>query len=504
MRIVGFILCLFFAIAHGAELKTIQMNQQANKTSYYLTIQGTFTHRLFFLTNPNRIVLDLKNTQMPVQLNSHLTNTLVRGLRKGQLDAKTLRLVFDVSQKVQVTSLPWRVQNSLKGIQLDVKPMGGAPTLPLKTAVLKNKPLPPQQTLNKNLAKESTHSTNAYLLPKPSAQGAKLPSLIQNATIPNKPLASNQAILIHQTPIHVPHVPSLSLRDVVVVLDAGHGGKNPGAKGPRRSREKDVTLAITLKLKQLIDKQVGMHAVLTRSGDYYLGLRNRLDIARKYNGDVFVSIHADAFKNPHSNGASVFALSQSGATSEAARWLAEKENYSELGGVNLGDLDDQNGIVRSVLIDLSQTATINSGLQMGKGVLNQMQVFTRLHNYKVEQARFMVLKSPDIPSILVETGFISNPQEEKNLTSPAYQTRLSQAIFQGIKGYFWESPPHGSRIEAMTNHVRRYHVARSGETLSSIARAHHVSLASLQAINHLWSNAKPKPGQKLVIPSAWS
>ena len=172
-----------------------------------------------------------------------------------------------------------------------------------------------------------------------------------------------------------------------------------------------------------------MRAVLTRNGDYYIGLRERMYIARKDNADIFVAIHADAFNNPDSNGASVFALSARGATSEAARWLAEKENYSELGGVNLRGLDDANGVIRTVLIDLSQTATIGASLQMGSRVLRQLDTITRLHNAKVEQARFMVLKSPDIPSILIETGFISNPREERNLTNPAYQTRLTQAIF---------------------------------------------------------------------------
>lgn len=227
------------------------------------------------------------------------------------------------------------------------------------------------------------------MIPKAPTKQLQQP-VKQNVSASRPPV---QPILANQAPIKVSNKPT-RLRDVIVVLDAGHGGKDPGARGPRNSREKDVVLAITLKLKQLIDRQPGMRAVLTRSGDYYVGLRQRLNIARRHNGDIFVAIHADAFNNPHSHGASVFALSQRGATSEAARWLAEKENYSELGGVNLGDLDDQNGVVRSVLIDLSQTATINAGLQMGGRVLNQLGNFTVLHNQKVEQARFVVLKSP--------------------------------------------------------------------------------------------------------------
>lgn len=306
---------------------------------------------------------------------------------------------------------------------------------------------------------------------------------------------SEKTLTVRQSPLR-------KLRDVVVAIDAGHGGKDPGAVGPRGSKEKDVVLAIALRLKKLIDQQPGMRAVLTRSGDYYIGLRQRLNITRKHDADIFVAIHADAFINQQSNGASVFALSQRGATSEAARWLAEKENYSELGGVNLSGLDDHNGMVRSVLIDLSQTATIEASLQMGARVLKQLDKITRLHNDKIEQAQFVVLKSPDIPSILIETGFISNPREEKNLGNPAYQQRLSAAVFAGIKQYFFDYPPYGSYVEAMSE--GKIHIVRSGETLSGIAQQYHVHLNSLYSVNKLSKSSPLKTGQKLIIPSSWS
>jgi N-acetylmuramoyl-L-alanine amidase len=235
-------------------------------------------------------------------------------------------------------------------------------------------------------------------------------------------------------------------RKVVVVIDPGHGGKDPGAMGYHRTREKQVVLAIAKRLQQKINRQPGMMAVLTRDGDYFIDLRRRLDISRRYHPDLFVAIHADAFTNTASHGASVFALSQRGATSEAARWLAEKENYSELAGVNLRNLDDKNGMIRSVLIDLSQTATIQASIKIGTRVLGHLGHITSLHNRSVEQARFVVLKSPDTPSILVETGFISNPNEERNLASSAYQEQLSQAIFSGIYQYFKEYPPRGSKL----------------------------------------------------------
>ncbi|MBI2786260.1 MAG: N-acetylmuramoyl-L-alanine amidase [Legionella longbeachae] len=458
-------------VTFGAQVKSIALKQKGNQTSVYLTINGPFTHKIFSLRQPERVVLDLKDTQLAVDLNQlGLINQLVKKVRSGYSDTKTLRLVFEVNQRVQLRSSPWQTKGTNTGIKIDLL-HNGTLLAPVSASVTRKPVAPFKQPVNVRAAEQ----------------------------IKKQPM---KAILARHAPIKVNSKPSKSLRDVIVVLDAGHGGKDPGAKGPHNSREKDVVLAITLKLKQLIDRQSGMHAVLTRSGDYYVGLRQRMDIARKYNGDIFVAIHADAFNNPHSNGASVFALSQRGATSEAARWIAEKENYSELGGVNLGDLDDHNGVVRSVLIDLSQTATINSGLEMGTRVLNQLGNFTRLHNNKVEQARFVVLKSPDIPSILVETGFISNPAEERNLTSHAYQTRLSQAIFQGIKSYFWENPPHGSRIEAMT--ANSIHLVRAGESLPAIAARYHVSVARLRSVNYLHGFTRLKPGQQLVIPSAWA
>lgn len=288
------------------------------------------------------------------------------------------------------------------------------------------------------------------------------------------------------------------LRDVVVVIDPGHGGKDPGAVGASKHYEKNVVLAIGKKLQKIINQQPGMKAVMTRTGDYYVGLRERLNIARKYDADIFVSLHADAFKNKHSNGVSVFALSQTGATSEAARWLAEKENYSELGGVDLSELNDKSGLIRTVLIDLSQTATISASLQMGLQVLRSLDNLTNLHYDKVEQARFVVLKSPDIPSILIETGFITNLREEKNLINPSYQMKLAKAIFVGLKEYFWNHPPHGTRVEVMSKQT--VYVVKRGDSLSKIAKQHNTNVAALRSINQL-SHTGLKIGQKLSLPS---
>lgn len=290
--------------------------------------------------------------------------------------------------------------------------------------------------------------------------------------------------------------PIKKLRDVVIVIDPGHGGKDPGATGARRTREKDIVLKISKTLKDLINKQPGMHAELTRKGDYYLTLRQRLNLARKDKADIFIAVHADAFKNKKSRGASVFALSQRGASSEAARWLAAKENYSELGGA---DLSNKDHLVRSVLIDLSQTATIGSSLQLGSSVLKNVGTIAILHNKKVEQARFVVLKSPDIPSILIETGFISNPREELNLRSSGYRNKLAKAILTGIRNYFWAHAPQGTLI-ASQRYARTYKVAK-GDSLGKIAQRYHVGLASLKQFNKLNSN-QLRIGQTLRIPQA--
>ena len=228
-------------------------------------------------------------------------------------------------------------------------------------------------------------------------------------------------------------------RLATIVIDPGHGGEDPGALGRHGSREKDVTLTIARRLKALVDAEPNMRAVLTRDGDYFLALHERVDKARKVRADLFVSIHADAFVKPHARGSSVFALSERRATSEAARWLARKENEADLiGGVNL-DVKDR--YLAQTLLDLSQTATIDHSLRLGNSVLRRLGGVNTLHKPQVEQASFAVLKAPDVPSILVETAFISNPEEEKRLNDESYQDRLARAILQGIRDYVAKQPP---------------------------------------------------------------
>jgi len=241
-----------------------------------------------------------------------------------------------------------------------------------------------------------------------------------------------------EAPAPMPAKPKVA-RLATIVIDAGHGGEDPGARGRLGSREKDITLVIARRLKALVDAEPEMRAVLTRDGDFYLPLQERVDKARRVKADLFVSVHADAFIKPHARGSSVFALSERRATSEAARWLAKKENDADLvGGVNI-DVKDR--YLAQTLLDLSQTATIDHSLRLGSAVLGELGQVNTLHKPHVEQASFAVLKSPDIPSILVETAFISNPQEEKRLNDDDYQDSLARAILAGIKRYLAKNPP---------------------------------------------------------------
>jgi N-acetylmuramoyl-L-alanine amidase len=250
-------------------------------------------------------------------------------------------------------------------------------------------------------------------------------------------------------------------RTLIVAIDAGHGGEDPGAKGRLGTWEKNVTLAIARKLKSAIDDQPGMRAVLTRDGDYFIPLQNRVIKARAAEADLFVSIHADAFVKPHARGSSVFALSERGATSAAARWLAKRENDADLiGGVNIDVADP---FLKQVLLDLSQTATINDSLKLGRAVLDELGAINTLHKPRVEQAGFAVLKAPDIPSILVETAFISNPEEEQRLKDEDYQDELAGALLTGIKRYFAKHPPvaRGRSVAESTAPLRKVSVTGS-------------------------------------------
>jgi len=285
-------------------------------------------------------------------------------------------------------------------------------------------------------------------------------------------------------------------RDVVIAIDAGHGGEDPGAMGKNRTREKDVVLAIAKELKESIDARPGLKGVLVRTGDYYIPLRDRFEKARQHRADLFVSIHADAFTNRNVSGSSVFVLSRKGASSEFARRLADSENSADLvGGVTLSDKD---GMLASVLLDLSQSATMEASHSVADSVLASMRRVGKTHKSYVEHANFMVLKSPDVPSILVETAFISNPSEEQRLRDSAWQKKIARAIADGVQDYFYLSPPPGTYIAANRQPIRYRVVA--GDTLGDIANRYRVSLYSLRRANGL-NGDTIRVGSELLIPT---
>lgn len=289
-------------------------------------------------------------------------------------------------------------------------------------------------------------------------------------------------------------------RDIVVAVDPGHGGYDPGAIGRARTREKDVALSIARVLAMRIDAEPGMKAILVRNGDYYVDHRERMEIARRHKADLFVSIHADSIDDRRAKGASVYVLSLKGASDEAAKRLAQRENASGLvGGVSLADKDP---VLASVLLDLSQNATLSASLDVGAKVIRELAAIGTVHRRKVQQAGLLVLKSPDVPSILVETNFISNPDEEKKLRDHKHQEMLAAAILAGVRSYFYTNPPPDSRIamDLRRKPVRQVsHVITRGDTLSEIAERYNVSMSAIRSANKL-SNDNIRIGQKLRIP----
>jgi N-acetylmuramoyl-L-alanine amidase len=316
-----------------------------------------------------------------------------------------------------------------------------------------------------------------------------------------------------RSPKIVKSVNSSQKRDLIVAIDAGHGGEDPGARGPRGTKEKHVVLAIARKLRDMVNRKPGMKAVMIRNGDYYISLRGRTKKARKLNADIFISIHADAFKDPKAHGSSVFILSSRGATSEAAKWLAKKENEADLvGGVSLDDKDD---MLVKMLLDLSQTASIKASNSAASRVLAGLSRIGDTHKNRVERAGFVVLKSPDIPSLLIETGFISNPKEERLLKNSSYQKKVASAILSGVDGYFKQYPIPGTVYakdvivkklnrnivsSAMKSNKQKHRVIR-GDTLSAISKRYQVSVSAIKKENKMKNNTL-YVGKTISIPSS--
>ncbi|MGC2047989.1 MAG: N-acetylmuramoyl-L-alanine amidase [Gallionella sp.] len=387
-----------------------------------LTIESknAIRHNMFTLSDPDRLVIDLEDVEFSDTLNE-LTSKIsdndpyIKSMRVGRFKPGVVRLVLDLKSEVNPQLFVLKpVSEYGYRLVLDVYP--AHPIDPL-TALL-------EQIESRSPAASATSATTEQSADKiPSEDRLLAQKNIDKGNAPSTPLSNP---------------PDMRARTLIVAIDAGHGGEDPGARGRHGSREKNVTLAIARKVKMLIDDTPNMRGVLIRDGDYFIPLIGRVAKARKMKADLFISIHADAFIKQKARGSSVFALSEHGATSTAARWLAKKENEADLiGGVNIAVNDPY---LARTLLDLSQTASINDSMKLANHVLNELGDFNDLHRGRVEQAGFAVLKSPDIPSILIETAFISNPSEERRLNDENYQMKLANAILSGIKRYFAQNP----------------------------------------------------------------
>jgi len=433
--VISFVLLvtgLFPAEVMAADVGAVRLWRAPDHTRLVLDLSEQVAFSSLSLDNPERFVVDLKNSRLTSSLAVlPLEGTPISQVRSGIRQGTDLRLVLDLRAKVK---------------------------------------------------------TSVFLLPPNEVTGHRIVIDLFDA------LASTP------DPNPVLSVDSLDARrDIIVAIDAGHGGEDPGASGPGKLREKTVVLEIAKRLEQQLSGVPGFKPVLIRSGDYYVSLKNRRDRARELQADVFISIHADAFRQKSAHGASVYALSTRGATSTAAQYLAESENAADLvGGVELAEMDP---VLASVLTDLSMTSTLDTSLNLGALILEQIGGVARLHKKKVEQAGFAVLKSPDVPSLLVETGFISNPKEAEQLSTPAYQDKMARAIRRGIQSWFARQPPPGTLLAWQREQGSREVTVARGDTLSEIAQRHNVSVTSIKTTNGL-SRDVIFVGQTLLIPDA--
>lgn len=459
VAVVGMLLTALAVDAVAAtKVNSVRLWRAPDNTRLVFDLSGPVQHSVFTLTAPDRLVIDINGAVLGAPLKVSTANTPITDMRSAQRTPTDLRVVIDLKKAVTPKSFVL-APNAQYGNRLVVDLFDNA----------------------------------ADAAPPPAPTPA--PTV---ATVPAVPVAPVEPA------IKLPPAPA-GKRDIIVVIDAGHGGEDPGASGSRGQHEKDVVLAIARELQRQVNGMKGFRAELTRTGDYFIPLRGRTEIARKKGADLFVSIHADAAPSAAAFGASVFALSERGATSETARWLADSENRSDLiGGAGNVSLDDKDKMLAGVLLDLSMTASLTSSLNVGQKVLSNIGRVTSLHKQRVEQAGFMVLKSPDIPSILVETGFISNANEASKLAASGHQQALARSISAGVRQFFQQNPPPGTYIAWLRDSGKiaqgpRDHTVRPGETLAMIAVRYQVSPATLRSANGLQSD-ELKIGQHLNIP----
>jgi N-acetylmuramoyl-L-alanine amidase len=426
----------FVQISFASSIESVRVRPSPERTRIVFDLKNPVEHKIFSLTDPQRLVIDITGARLESSLASiDLKNTPIKKIRSSARKNGDLRVVLDLRTQVKPRSF----------VLKPIMQYGDRLVIDLYTTEQQLEPMVPQAD---RIARQ--------------------------------------------------------MRDVIVAIDAGHGGDDPGAIGPGKLMEKTVVLSISNQLNKMFEKEPGFKSIMVRKGDYYIAHRKRTAIARDNQADIFISIHADAFKTAQASGASVYAISQKGATSETARWLAEKENRADLiGGVGGVSLDDKDDLLAGVLLDLSMTASLSASLDMGENILSRISKVNKLHKKHVEQAAFLVLKSPDIPSLLIETGYISNPAEAKKLKSKSHQQKMANAIFTGVKSYMTQNPPNGSYL-AWKNHDSAdklaTHIIERGDTLSEIASRYHVSFNNLKKVNGL-SNNKIRIGQTLKIPS---
>ena len=453
MSAAGFLLLVFlsatsFSATNIAKINDLRIADRQTETRIVFDLNSPVKHSVFVLKNPDRVVLDIDQCDANGKIKARrIGGTLVKEVRYAQKSSDKLRVVFDLNTSVSPKSFL----------------------------------LPPQSGKDYRLVLDLSADSNVPLVAESN-----------NST--------TEIIKPRVEPVVAMQDAQTRVRDVVVAIDAGHGGKDPGAIGRRGTREKDIVLSISKRLKNLIDQEPGMKAVMVRNRDIFIPLRSRIRRASELNADVFLSIHADAAVNRRAKGSSVYVLSQGGASSEAARILAKRENESDkIGGVSLEDKDD---VLKSVLVDLSQTATIDASIDLAEDLLAELGKVGNVLRDDVEQAGFAVLKSPDIPSVLIETAFISNPAEEKRLKTAGHQQKLALAILKGLRKYSKDHVPAGV-IMANTPPpapLTTYTIKR-GDTLSGIAVRYKVSLNDLRKANGLSSDVL-RVGQVLTIPTS--
>jgi N-acetylmuramoyl-L-alanine amidase len=432
------------ALTAAAVVETVRAQPTAEYTRLVFELDQGLEHKVFTLENPDRVVIDFTGTRLDADLKAlELGGTPITKVRSAARNDSDLRVVLDLQGKVQPRSF-LVARNAEHGDQLILDLYG---------------------------------------------QGTAVPATQTEEHVPN---------------LSIDDVTDSKL-DIIVAISAGHGGEDPGAIGVNRLREKNVTLAISREVEAMINATPGYRAVMIRDGDYYLGLRERTALGHKHNADLYIAIHADAHENSRATGSTIYALSADGATSEQARMLAEKENAADLiGGVGSVSLNDKDEVLRSVLIDFSMNAKIATSLEIGDKVIRSLGEAIKMRRRNVEQAAFAELKAADIPSLLVEAGYITNARDAKNLDSPAWRRSFAAALTEGITQWFYERPPQGTWIAWQKNNggiIPATYTVKRGDSLSEIAERYGVSMAALKFANELEGN-QIQIGKELTIPRA--